>query len=105
MATGGRLHYWVSRSFILIAFHVFFLMLNRVARENKQKQTFLYLEGAYVQPVHWPPINVSIQRCQCAVFAPNDPCSKPFGSKGFIPSFSSLRSEAERQVSQGHGQD
>ena len=105
MATGGRLHYWVSSCIILIAFHVFFLMLRGVRGENKQKQTFLYLGGAYVQPVRWPSINVSIQRCRCAVFTPNDPCSEPFGSKDFIPSFSSLRSEAEREVSQGCGWD
>lgn len=104
MATGGRLHYWVSSCFILIAFLMFFLMLRGLCGGgNNQKQTVLYLAGAYVQPEHWPSINVSIQRCQRAVFTPHDPCSTPFGSKDFIPSFSSLRSEgSERKVSQGH---
>lgn len=61
MATGGRLHCWVSGCFILIAFCVFLLMLREVGGENKQKQTFLYLGRASVEPVYWPSINVSIQ--------------------------------------------
>lgn len=99
MATGGRLRYWVSSCFVLIAFHVLFLELIGGKKPHKQIQPFLYLEGAYVQPVHWPASNVSIQRCWCAVFTPNGPCPKSFGSKDFIPSFSSLRTEAEREVS------
>lgn len=76
MATGGRLRYWVSSCFLLIAFCGFFMMLRGVGG-SKQKQTFLHLGGAYIWPVQWPSISVSIQKCRCAVFTPNDSYSKP----------------------------
>lgn len=37
MATGGRLRYWVSSCFILIASHVFFLMLRGVGGWKQTK--------------------------------------------------------------------
>lgn len=43
MATGGRLRYWVSSYFILIAFCVFFLMLWRVGGENKTETNFSFM--------------------------------------------------------------
>lgn len=58
MATGGRLRYWVSSCFIFIAFHMFFWKLTG-GKKPKQTQTFLYPEGAYVQPVHWPSMSPS----------------------------------------------
>lgn len=46
MATGGRLRYWVSSCFILIAFCVFFLMLWRewLGETNRNKLSFAWKE-------------------------------------------------------------
>lgn len=61
MATGGRLPYWVSNCFILIAF--FFVLLKLIVEgkmnknpntiKKKTQQNFLYLKGTCVQAEYW----------------------------------------------------
>lgn len=67
MATGGRLHYWVSSCFILIAFCVFYFKLiageknNRANKQTKHhKPAGLPGRRLCTGSVHWPCIKVRV---------------------------------------------
>lgn len=82
MATGGRLRYWVSSYFILIAFCVFCLMLWRVGGENKQKQTFLYLDPRCTgHPLVSPSRDVSVLYSLPMIHTPSPVVTEAF----FLP--------------------